>query len=441
MCNLRSANMLTVILTSAFFAKVLTEPQNLCTDPQSCEGSSADDQSLLQIHSPRTWLQKDPAAVQSYAKCSLDSSDCSLDSMKGKPTLVYPGGETKCFNGDAYAFAVVPGDADKLAFFFEGGGACWAGYGGMAILQCTSGMADGIRTTGLGVGIQNSSKASNPFKSFTIIEPIYCSGDAFIGNTTLPDGETTYEQRGFSNALAAMDWAKNNFKEELTSLAIMGFSAGTLGTMAWAGELLGSFQHQKAVVIMDSYAGVFPPGTISRTMKTWGACGVGFQSAYLKSKCGAGEDVTIQGMVEEAMQKFPDVAFSSIQSKVDAAQIWFYQGMAQSWGMTTEMGITGEQFYEKTNAVYEHFVETNPNYVSYYVDGDRHTFLDFEGFYTASTAGPDAGAPAGQPPLSQWVSDLLALKPQTTSQCNGSPKSNNAESLDYCDEALESEAR
>jgi len=431
--------MLTVILTSAFFAKVLTEPQNLCTDPQSCEGSSADDQSLLQIHSPRTWLQKDPAAVQSYAKCSLDSSDCSLDSMKGKPTLVYPGGETKCFNGDAYAFAVVPGDADKLAFFFEGGGACWAGYGGMAILQCTSSMADGIATTGLGMGIQNFSEASNPFKSFTIIEPIYCSGDAFVGNTTLPDGETIYEQRGFSNAVATVDWAKKNVKSELTSMAIMGFSAGTLGTMAWAGELLGSFQHQKAVVIMDSYAGVFPPGTISRTMKTWGACDVAFENEYLKSKCGAGEDVNIQGMVGEAMQKFPDVAFGSIQSKVDSAQIWFYQGMAQSWGMTAEMGITGEQFYEKTNAIYGEYAKTNSNYISYFVDGDRHTFLDFTGFYTASTAGADSDAPAGTPPLSQWVADLLGLS-EMESQCNGGAKANNAESLDYCDEALAANA-
>lgn len=48
----------------------------------------------------------------------------------------------------------------------------------------------------------------------------------------------------------------------LTQFTIMGSSAGSLGTQLWANKLLKTVKHKKALVVPDSYSGLFPPGTV-----------------------------------------------------------------------------------------------------------------------------------------------------------------------------------
>lgn len=48
----------------------------------------------------------------------------------------------------------------------------------------------------------------------------------------------------------------------LSEFTIMGSSAGSLGTQLWANKLLKTVKHKKALVVPDSYSGVFPPGTV-----------------------------------------------------------------------------------------------------------------------------------------------------------------------------------
>jgi hypothetical protein len=65
----------------------------------------------------------------SYTCCNITTSEaCNLASMpRDESTLVLPGGETRCIYADStpYAFQVIPGDSEKLLFYFQGGGACW----------------------------------------------------------------------------------------------------------------------------------------------------------------------------------------------------------------------------------------------------------------------------------------------------------------------------
>lgn len=51
----------------------------------------------------------------------------------------------------------------------------------------------------------------------------------------------------------------------LSEFTIMGSSAGSLGTQLWANKLLKTVKHKKALVVPDSYSGVFPPGTVVGT--------------------------------------------------------------------------------------------------------------------------------------------------------------------------------
>jgi len=427
-----------------------------CEDQAACDAAS-DDLELLQITSPGSksvgqWAPGTPLArrfpagagmlqetVGAYGSCRLDSSDCSLEGMGGKPTLVYPGGDTRCINGDEYAFAVVPGDADKLLYYFEGGGACWQADGAVGhqvVQQCTNSLAAGIATTGFGLGMQADSEG-NPLSGYTIVEPIYCSGDAFMGDTTMSSGNVTLIQKGYANGLAVMEWAKKNFPGELASFVVMGFSAGSLGTMAWSTTLLSEFKYKKAAVILDSYAGIFPDGTQGPTITGWGGCRTRLMPFNLKIKC-LSHAVTVQDKLKEAMKLNPNVTFASIQSKVDHAQLWFYQGMAQSWGMLTDMMITGPQFYAKANALFRDLLEDFPNYRLYLVDGDQHCFTSEPYFSTASTAGKESPAPEDVPTLQEWVGRVLSegFAGVSAVECEGPEAPNGDSSSTYCDEAL-----
>jgi len=376
-------------------------------------------------------LLQEGSTANKHQECHMKDSKCPISGMGDKPTLVYPAGLTRCFNGDPYAFAVTPGDKDKLLFYFEGGGACWEAKGNV-VLQCTDSISYGIQTLGLGTGIQDRSNENNPFRSYTVVEPIYCAGDAFMGTKTQQWKGKTYYQHGYHNALAAVNWVKENIAGELSSLVISGFSAGSLGTMAWSTTLLQTLKYTKATVLLDSYAGVFPDGTEGPALLEWGACKTGLWSPKVQANCDAGT-MLIEEPYMEAMTKFPNVAFASIQSKVDGTQIWFYKGMAMSNFMMGPDGATlsDSGFYAKSLKIYEEF-NTYPNFVEILVDGSQHCYTQDASFFTATTAGKAGGE--GQA-LHKWVGELIDGK--VASACSGLIEGPEASSGSaYCDQKL-----
>jgi hypothetical protein len=84
-------------------------------------------------------------------------------------TLVFPNAATsgaQCILGSPYAFQVIPGDSDKILFYFQGGGACWDKASTVA----------GMCTTDVGPnspsGVFDRTKDENPFKDFTIVHAL-----------------------------------------------------------------------------------------------------------------------------------------------------------------------------------------------------------------------------------------------------------------------------
>jgi hypothetical protein len=61
--------------------------------------------------------------------CNISSSnECNLKNFKKDVTsLIYPGGQTRCIFSTStdFSFQIIPGDTDKVLFYFQGGGACW----------------------------------------------------------------------------------------------------------------------------------------------------------------------------------------------------------------------------------------------------------------------------------------------------------------------------
>merc|ERR1719282_93974 len=245
--------------------------------------------------------------VSNTAECRLSQSDCSIGSMSGATVVYTEDDNSRCLNGDGFAFLVKPGARDKLLFFFPGGGACWKGSASNGEL-CTQDLAGGLGAAGLGSGVTEN-RANNGFADWTFVAPAYCDGGAFVSNSTL----SGKPQDGYVNTNYAVQWARQNLDATLANFAIAGSSAGALGTMAWSNYLLDTFQASKAAVIVDSYMGVFPSGTQGPTIKNFGACNLPIFADF-KDACDR-EEVTIQDVFDFTIGRHPAVAFSVIQPK------------------------------------------------------------------------------------------------------------------------------
>ena len=137
-------------------------------------------------------------------------------------------------------------------------------------------------------GVFDRENSENPFQDYTIVHALYCSGDVWAGQHTADytHRDTPVTQYGYNNGKSTMNWLAtqvNSGAIGLTATAttatnvfsdfvVMGCSAGSIGAQFWADKLLTNFPSASAAVVPDSYAGVFPPGTMGPLMKTFGKC-------------------------------------------------------------------------------------------------------------------------------------------------------------------------
>jgi hypothetical protein len=115
--------------------------------------------------------------------CTIsETNSCNLDTFpKDQSMLVLPGGETRCIfsTSTEFAFQVIPGDSDKLLFYFQGGGACWDKVSTVTLPLCTTDSSP----SGLN-GIFDRTNVDNKYRDYTIVQVLYCSGDIF-GNISI----------------------------------------------------------------------------------------------------------------------------------------------------------------------------------------------------------------------------------------------------------------
>merc|ERR1719343_907912 len=350
--------------------------------------------------------------VSNNAECRLSQSDCNIGSMSGATVVYTDDDNSRCLNGDGFAFLVKPGAPDKLLFFMPGGGACWKGSASNAEL-CTQDLSGGLGAAGLGSGVTEN-RANNGFADWTFVAPAYCDGGAFVSNSTLAGKP----QDGYVNTNYAVQWARQNLDATLANFAIAGSSAGALGTMAWSNYLLDTFQASKAAVIVDSYMGVFPSGTQGPTIKNFGTCPLpifeDFPAQYHQA-CDAGT-ITIQDIFGFAIESHPGVAFAMIQPKTDLVQTAFYAAIAITFGRLDI--ILGNGLYERSNEIKQTY-DRNGNFVSFIIDGGGHTYLHADTYYTATVTGDDgSGGDGGKPSLSSWTNALIEHQ-SVQSHCNG----------------------
>lgn len=202
-----------------------------------------------------------------YTCCNVTASEpCTIAGMpQDQSTMVLPGGETRCIYSYStpFAFQVIPGASDKLLVYFQGGGACWDAASTKMGFCTTDAKPQSL------VGIFDRTNPDNKFKDYTIVHVMYCSGDIFGGNVVREYDDQAgvpVTQRGFKNAQASLDWvvsqqAAGHLAASLSDLVVMGCSAGSIGTQLWGNQVVTRLKWDRAAIMPDSYAGVFPPGS------------------------------------------------------------------------------------------------------------------------------------------------------------------------------------
>ena len=244
--------------------------------------------------------------------CTVNETQaCPLEDMSlNSSTMVYPGGSTRCIfsRSSPYAFQVIPGVSKrKIVIYFQGGGTCWD-QGSTTLRLCTTdAIPDSL------VGLFDHANPSNPYAEYTVLNLLYCSGDAHAGNITRPYTDLfggVVKQSGYYNTTAALDWLRANIGDApLEDLVLGGCSSGSIGVQTWAGRILQEFQAERRAFIADSFAGVFPPSSQGPTIKGYGVCDTDLLPAEMQGLCKE-EKITLQDYVEHTIKNNPDVTFT-----------------------------------------------------------------------------------------------------------------------------------
>jgi len=351
-------------------------------------------------------------------KCHLSTSEsCALNSFPvGKSVQVFPvgGPDTPstpvCLHGAPYSFQVIRGtDKSKLLVHFQGGGACWD-EASLALGACSS-TAEPVPNE----GIFDKRSLKNRYRSYTVISILYCSGDIHMGNydwSSIMFGKIY--QRGQVNVQIVLKYIQKqinagHIQKNLDSLMLTGSSAGSLGLQMWSGHLLRTLpKRNRVAVVPDSLAGVFPTNSVAPLLKNYGACDLLTQLtpalATLTERCLRG-NVSVETIFLSNMREFPKVPFTFIQSKEDAIQLEFYDGVDLTNLLENEW-LDGAGFYGKTLDFLTTY-NARPNWLIYFIPGDTHEFLTKKWFYQASVLGSNAGRTAiGVPMLYNWIAAL-----------------------------------
>ena len=183
----------------------------------------------------------------------------------GKFYRLYPEGAVSANMGPYHGNLRVGEEPENLIVYFNGGGVSWNAY--------TAARPNGLFTAGLkerfyfnecewlGDGVIDNGLASrredNPFRSWSVIELPYATGDFHCGNgdfpyTALDGSHRILPHHGWRNTMAVIDLAKP-WVGEPKRLLIAGSSAGGWGVSLMAEDVISAFPNTEDITcLVDS---------------------------------------------------------------------------------------------------------------------------------------------------------------------------------------------
>ena len=267
---------------------------------------------------------------------------CAFQSLT-RDTLVYPGGNSRCAfdtrgfpqrTNATYRFQVQLGsDPTKrhshVLLFFQGGGGCTSTRQCRSLLGSNplfSMNADPVARE----GVFDDTRLDNPFRGWTRVVVLYCTGDVHSGSMTSSgpsksddddddDDSGRIHFNGRANVQSVLQWLKVNFPQP-QQLLLSGCSAGSLGVQLHAERIAAMYQDVNTylAVLPDSYPGFFPPRQGQILSELWQACdpAFGLKGEAAMDACQNGE-LGFVDLVTGVLKSTREIKYGYVNSKID----------------------------------------------------------------------------------------------------------------------------
>ena len=312
------------------------------------------------------------------------NTTCSINDLPpNESTFIHPGGDTGCLTSLPYRFEVIPGQMRrKMLLYFQGGGGCWNPLTSQLLRPCS---IDALPEPD-SPGVFNREDVNNPYKDWTIVHVLYCSGDLHVGNAMMPykdfiSGEPI-KHWGARNIKAVLRWIHDQ-KFDLEDLILMGCSAGCVGVQLFSNEILNTFKYKNAAVVLDSFVGTTADGVAPYLYKKNGLCSsTDILKWNLDLQLACEENRFTTPMVLDAQIKaYPHIPFIAINSKADIVQrIAYFATSGHFWVFKASL------WYDHISKVMDQLAE-NPNFATFFVEGTHHCFTNAKWFMSTYASG------------------------------------------------------
>lgn len=344
--------------------------------------------------------------------------------VNGAERQVHPG---CAFEGDDYAFYYKEGKSDKLAIFFNGGGACWDTNTCLISLNPptdnippayvpTDDIAHNDPT--LHQGMFEFDNPENEYAEWSMLYLPYCTGDVHFGSkdTAYPVGPgltQTIRHRGFDNFLYARQWLVNHLEAEdgdsPRKVLVTGASAGAYGAVLNYPYIKKSFPEAKGYLLADGGSGVLTDSLIEDAMR-------GSTSAWnfdnnfatwvpgLASVTGLDAPSFLPAVYSALTNHYPNDKFSQYSTVFDLIQVMFYNIMlnTDNPNLWIKEEVIAGLFNDWTSGMLmnSYTLAAAPNYRFFVAPGCQHTILRSNEMYNE-----DANTVAGIS-FNEWFEDL-----------------------------------
>jgi len=305
-----------------------------------------------------------------------------------------PGGaESSCAYGTEYSFWFKPSETEKVAIYFQGGGACWMGE--MCALDRSPTYDPFVDESDIppSTGIFDFKSAENPIKDWSVLFVPYCTADVHVGNSkqeynfaandSLPAGTVEIRHWGSRNTNAALEWLYERISDP-AKILVTGVSAGSIGSAVYAHEIAERFPKADVVQLGDASGGYRVPSVVPSLLSAWGAVETLERSTRQTPDSWSFESVYLSDNLRE-----PNLRMAQINYHEDEVQRYFL----------TLMGQRGIRLMDLLEANLSEIGAGSSEFSSYLIPGSDHGIIREDQFYEVMVDGVR---------LRDWTADLIS---------------------------------
>mgnify|MGYP001039808188 FL=1 len=343
-------------------------------------------------------------ADETTATATVATDETTDDAADDEPAevtweAVSPGGDCQCADGSEYRYWVSEGDPTRVAFFLQGGGACFtaetcAFEGGGTTYKVTVTDADDPSD---GSGLLDLTDGRNPLEGWSMVYVPYCTGDVHLGDaTTEYSDELTVQHKGAVNATAALDDLTDRFPDAAEVL-VAGESAGSIATPYYAGLAHDRLPDAEITVLADG-SGAYPdvPAVNATIGALWGTLNA--VPDWPTNADVTAENWSLPGLFVRAGAHAPDITFARHDYAYDATQEFFAALAGIADGTVLSQMDANEVLIE----------DTGVDLLSFTSPGDDHTILSQSSVWEHEAEGVR---------LIDWITDLVEGDPVADVHC------------------------